>query len=123
MRNPAQSIAKLAYLNTKGVAIAMDDFGTGYSSLAYLTKLPLDKLKIDRSFIVEMQKDINSMEIVKVVVALAQTLGLKLVAEGVETCMQQDLLLQMGCSVIQGYLHAKPMNAKEAELFLKEALS
>ncbi len=123
MRNPAQSIAKLAYLYTKGVAIAMDDFGTGYSSLAYLTKLPLDKLKIDRSFIVEMQKDINSMEIVKVVVALAQTLGLKLVAEGVETCMQQDLLLQMGCSVIQGYLHAKPMNAKEAELFLKEALS
>jgi len=119
MRNPAQSIQSLVRLHQMGISIAMDDFGTGYSSLAYLTKLPLDKLKIDRSFVIEMQKDLNAMEIVKVVVALAQTLGLQLVAEGVETCTQKDLLIEMGSKVIQGYFFAKPMEAVDMEKFLQ----
>ncbi len=119
MHNPANSIKTLQYLHEQGVAIAMDDFGTGYSSLAYLTKLPIDKLKIDRSFIVEMQKDESSMEIVKVVVALADTLGLRLVAEGVEMSAQKDLLLQLGCGTIQGYLYAKPMNEHHMERYLR----
>ena len=120
MRNPTESIKTLSYLHEQGIAIAMDDFGTGYSSLAYLTKLPIDKLKIDRSFVVEMQKDVSSMEIVKVVVALAQTLGLRLVAEGVETITQKDLLLHMGCNVIQGYFYAKPMDTENMEKFLEK---
>ena len=123
MRNPSESIKTLVYLHEQGIAIAMDDFDTGYSSLAYITKLPLDKLKIDRSFVVEMQKDVNSMEIVKVVIALAKTLGFKLVAEGVETCTQKDLLLEMGCVTIQGYLYAKPMDAGEMEMFLQRKIS
>ena len=118
MRNPSESIKTLMYLHEQGIAIAMDDFGTGYSSLAYITKLPLDKLKIDRSFVIEMQRDVSSMEIVKVVIALAKTLGFDLVAEGVETCTQKDLLLGLGCPVIQGYLYAKPLDAKDAEVFL-----
>ena len=119
MHNPSESIKTLVHMNQQGIGIAMDDFGTGYSSLAYLTKLPIDKLKIDRSFVVEMQKDVSSMEIVKVVIALAKTLGLSLVAEGVETDMQKEMLLQMNCDTIQGYLFAKPMDFEETEKFLK----
>ena len=118
MRNPAESIKTLLKLHEEGIGIAMDDFGTGYSSLAYITKLPLDKLKIDRSFVIEMQKDVSSMEIVKVVIALAKTLGFKLVAEGVESCTQKDLLLEMGCSVIQGYFYEKPMSTGDMEKYL-----
>jgi len=118
MCNPAESIKTLLKLHEEGIGIAMDDFGTGYSSLAYITKLPLDKLKIDRSFVIEMQKDVSSMEIVKVVIALAKTLGFKLVAEGVESCTQKDLLLEMGCSVIQGYFYEKPMSTGDMEKYL-----
>ena len=120
MQNPQYSIDVLHRLHKRGISIAMDDFGTGYSSLAYLAKLPLDKLKIDRSFIVEMPKQKSATEIVKVVIALAQTLGLDLVAEGVEEYIQKDYLYNMGCKKIQGYLYSKPFAAEEYETYLKK---
>ncbi len=120
MQNPQYSIDVLHRLHKRGICIAMDDFGTGYSSLAYLAKLPLDKLKIDRSFIVEMPKQKSATEIVKVVIALAQTLGLDLVAEGVEECIQKDYLYNMGCKKIQGYFYSKPLAAEEYEEYLKK---
>ena len=119
MHNPQYSIDVLHRLHKRGVSIVMDDFGTGYSSLAYLTRLPLDKLKIDRSFIVEMPRQKSATEIVKVVIALAQTLGLDLIAEGVEECIQKDYLYNMGCKKIQGFLYAKPLTAKEYEAYLE----
>ena len=118
MQNPQYSIDILHRLHERGISIAMDDFGTGYSSLAYLTKLPLDKLKIDRSFIVEMPKSKSATGIVKVVIALAQTLDLDLVAEGVEECIQKDYLYNMGCMKIQGYLYSKPLCAEDFEAYL-----
>ena len=120
MQNPQYSIDVLHRLHQRGISIAMDDFGTGYSSLAYLTKLPLDKLKIDRSFIVEMPKKKSATEIVNVVIALAQTLGLDLIAEGVEECIQRDYLYNMGCRKIQGYLYSRPLAAEDFEAYLTQ---
>lgn len=120
MRNPQHSIELLQKLHDEGISIAMDDFGTGYSSLAYLTKLPLDKLKIDRSFVVQMTKSKSATEIVKVVIALASTLGLDLVAEGVEECIQKDFLYNLACRNIQGYLYSPPLDVEAFERYLKE---
>jgi EAL domain-containing protein (putative c-di-GMP-specific phosphodiesterase class I) len=91
------------------VAFSLDDFGTGYSSLAYLKRLPLDQLKIDQGFVRNIVTDTNDAAIAKMVVALAQSMGLNVIAEGVELQAQADLLAHLGCHAYQGYLYSKPL--------------
>jgi diguanylate cyclase (GGDEF)-like protein len=100
-----------------GVNISIDDFGTGYSSLSYLRKLPASELKIDRSFVLDLETSADARAVVDAVVKLAQALGLKVVAEGVETEGQNRILRSLGCDELQGYLFAKPMSAKALALW------
>jgi EAL domain-containing protein (putative c-di-GMP-specific phosphodiesterase class I) len=97
-----------------GVQFALDDFGTGYSSLSYLKRLPLDQLKVDRSFVQGLPGSREDAAITTTILTLARTLGLQVVAEGVENKAQFDFLLQHGCSAFQGYLFGKPMSAQDA---------
>ncbi len=113
MKDPQRSIKTLQKLKELGIMLAVDDFGTGYSSLAYLKRFPIDELKIDRSFIVEVPQNEDDVAIVKMIIALARTLHLKVVAEGIETKRQLEFLHSNECDAIQGYYFAKPMNAKE----------
>ncbi len=106
----------LATLKTLGVRIAVDDFGTGYSSLAYLRRFPLDKLKIDQSFMHELRSDSgthSSQAIAAAIVALGQGLGLDVLAEGVETTEQWDILRKLGCQQCQGFLFSQPLPPEE----------
>lgn len=95
-------------LNTIGVELAMDDFGTGYSSLSYLRNYPFDTLKIDRSFVRDITEDITDRELVNAIIAMAHSLDLKVVAEGVETLQQLQHLATQGCEYAQGYYFSKP---------------
>jgi len=106
-----------------GIAVAVDDFGTGHSSLATLRRLPAQELKIDRAFVVDMVHDNDARAIVEAVLTMARTLGLRVVAEGVETPAQRDLLVQLGCDELQGYLFAKPMSARAIVLWAMDAPS
>ncbi|AMB86823.1 diguanylate cyclase [Pseudomonas agarici] len=99
----------LVALRALGVRVAIDDFGTGYSSLAYLKRFPIDVLKIDQSFVRDMLADKSDLAIVEAIIKLGQALGLELVAEGVETQRQADLLLERGCRIMQGYLYCRPL--------------
>ncbi|MBD3797649.1 MAG: EAL domain-containing protein, partial [Campylobacterales bacterium] len=119
MKNPQESIQKLKAINALGIEIAIDDFGTGYSSLAYLKRLPVNKLKIDKAFVEGLPHDEEDIAISKAIIALAQILNLKLVAEGVETKEQQEFMLANGCSVIQGYYYSKPIDSQSMQKFLK----
>lgn len=109
MEDPESVILLLDALVELGVIISIDDFGTGFSSLAYLRRLPAQRLKIDRSFVRDLTVDGNDAKIVEATIKLAHELGLEVVAEGVETLMQRDFLLQAGCDVMQGYWLARPM--------------
>ena len=113
IRNPEKAIRTLTELKAMGIGIAIDDFGTGYSSLSYLKRLPLDFLKIDMSFIKNLVSDPNDQTIVKAIVAMAHSLNLKTIAEGVEMEMQLSLLQKYGCDEIQGYLFSRPLPADE----------
>ena len=115
MRDVNDTIKTLDYLKDVGVTIAIDDFGTGYSSLSYLKRLPLDLLKIDRSFVKELSERSDDAAICAAVVAMAHQLGLLVIAEGIETNDQLQFLRQQGCDQAQGYLFGKPMPAKEFE--------
>ena len=106
---------KLAALREIGISVAIDDFGTGYSSLSYIARLPIDTLKIDRSFIMNMEDSADNMAIVSTIVSLAHSLKLNVVAEGVETQRQFDLLAELKCDQIQGYLYCRPLPADEIE--------
>ena len=110
-------IDKMSLLRSKGVLFALDDFGTGYSSLSYLKLLPLDQLKIDRSFINNVLTDSNDAAIAKMVVALGRSLGLDVIAEGVETAEQRDFLVNNHCYLFQGYLYSRPIPARQFEDF------
>lgn len=109
MKKPEQIISILETLHALGISIAIDDFGTGYSSLSHLKRLPVDTLKIDKSFIADIPHDEDGVSIVNTMISLAKSLNLSLVAEGVETKEQEDFLLANGCSVIQGYVYSKPL--------------
>jgi diguanylate cyclase (GGDEF)-like protein/PAS domain S-box-containing protein len=119
LENTAEVIAKMTTLKERGVGFSLDDFGTGYSSLSYLKRLPLDQLKIDRSFVLDVLTDVNDAVIAQTVVALGHSLGLAVIAEGVETAEQRDFLSSIGCHVYQGYFFSKPLPIADFALYLK----
>lgn len=114
LANLDDTIARMHLLKAHGVTFALDDFGTGYSSLAYLKRLPLDMLKIDRSFVLDLLTDENDAVIARTIIALGRSLGLRVLAEGVETVAQRDFLFEHGCDAYQGYLCARALPADEA---------
>jgi EAL domain-containing protein (putative c-di-GMP-specific phosphodiesterase class I) len=113
------SIATLMHLHKMGVHVAIDDFGKGYSSLSYLKRFPIDKLKIDRSFICDLPQDEEDMAITTAIIAMARSLKLKVLAEGVETQEQLQFLREHGCDEIQGFLLGRPVPAVEFEKLLQ----
>ena len=113
MRDRERGLEIMTRLRAMGIRLALDDFGTGYSSLSYLATLPLNEIKIDRSFVVGMFSSIDNLRIVRTIVDLTNDLGMESLAEGVEDVAQRDQLLALGCTRIQGYLYAKPMPMPE----------
>ena len=111
-------IASMVELSNLGLRFSLDDFGTGYSSMAYLKLLPLDQLKIDRSFIRDLLSDPNDAAIASIIIALSQSLGLSAVAEGVETSEQKRALINMGCTLFQGYLFSVPLGVSDFEKYI-----
>jgi len=118
MNDPDSIIRYLKLLGCLGIALSIDDFGTWYSSLNYLKKLPIDKLKIDQSFVRDIPHDVNNTAIAKAVIALGHALNLQIIAEGVETVDQADFLRLNGCDLVQGYLYSKPRLPDELNEFL-----
>jgi EAL domain-containing protein (putative c-di-GMP-specific phosphodiesterase class I) len=118
MDNPERAKDLLSHLKAQGIRVAIDDFGTGYSSLGYLSRFPIDRLKIDRSFVASSITDPNGAAIVGAVISLARSLGLSAIAEGVESEEQRQLLKRHGCDQIQGYLLGRPMAATAIGDFL-----
>jgi EAL domain-containing protein (putative c-di-GMP-specific phosphodiesterase class I) len=112
LKNVDHIVAMLAQLRQMGVGIALDDFGTGYSSLTYLKRFPIDAVKIDRSFVRDLHNDASDATIVSTVIAMAENLDLRVIAEGVETQQQLDFLRSRGCDLFQGYLFSKPLDAE-----------
>jgi diguanylate cyclase (GGDEF)-like protein/PAS domain S-box-containing protein len=121
MGDADRSAVVLTELKALGVHLDIDDFGTGYSSLSRLQRFPVDRLKVDRSFVSRMDTDVDTREIVRIIVMLAHGLRLKVVAEGVETQAQADLLRDIGCELAQGYLYSKPVPAETIEQLLSNA--
>ena len=109
IQNLDDTVVKMRRLKKLGVSFAMDDFGTGYSSLTYLKRLPVDALKIDQSFVRDATHDPNDAEIIRAIVAMARSLNLEVIAEGVETLEQLAFLQKLGCHLFQGYLHSRPL--------------
>lgn len=119
MRDVGKTIAVLEYLKDTGITLAIDDFGTGYSSLSYLKRFAIDALKIDRSFVMDLEASNDSATICAAIIAMAHELGLTVIAEGVETVEQADFLRSQSCDQIQGYLFSRPVDAASyAERFL-----
>src|SRR5208282_3234629 len=118
VHNVEDVIKKMSALKGEGVNFALDDFGTGYSSLYYLKRLPLDQLKIDRSFVRDVLTDPDDAAIAKTIVALAQTLGLKVIAEGIETAAQRAFLASSGCHCYQGNFVSQPLPIQNFEQFV-----
>ncbi|MGQ0751359.1 MAG: putative bifunctional diguanylate cyclase/phosphodiesterase [Betaproteobacteria bacterium] len=119
MSRAEHTVSVLGQLHRLGVKLAVDDFGTGYSNLSYLKRFPLHNLKIDRSFIVDIGKDAHSEAIVPATVALAHSLGLKVVAEGVETELQRDFLASAGCDEAQGFLYGGAVSPEDFTALLR----
>jgi c-di-GMP phosphodiesterase len=113
MQDMHEAVQTLQALHQLGVGIAIDDFGTGYSSLSYLRRLPVDRLKIDRSFVQEVTFSEEAASVVKAIVQLAENLHLKVVAEGVETEAHDEFVRSVGCSYAQGFFYSKPLSAAD----------
>ena len=107
-------------LKALGVGLAIDDFGTGYSSLAYLRKHPIDRLKIDRSFVADLPHNPDAAAIVNAIVQMGQSLHLEILAEGVESTEQLQLLREMGCAMMQGFLVSAPLSAEQASAWMSQ---
>ena len=119
LRRDERIHADLMELKVIGVKLAIDDFGTGYSSLSYLRELPIDVLKIDKSFVDGIGISQQRLALVEGIIRIARTLNLKVIAEGIETEVQRDLLVSMGCQFGQGYLLAMPVEADQAEALVR----
>ena len=122
MQDLDRTMSALVELTQMGVNLSVDDFGTGYSSLAYLKRFPLDTLKIDRSFVGDLTPGSDNEAIVAAILAMARTLGLKVVAEGVETEEQAKLLSEAGCQVMQGYYYSRPVKPEVLARLMRERL-
>ena len=120
MEHTNAALETMAQLQAMGVHIHIDDFGTGYSSLSYLKRFPLDTLKIDQSFIREITSDPDSASITRAIIAMAHSLKLKVLAEGVETEEQLQFLRDNGCDAMQGFLYSRPIPAAEIVRFIQE---
>ncbi len=122
MEHAENALSVLKALNALGISLSTDDFGTGYSSLSYLQRFPFDRLKIDRSFIDKMEGNDKGTAIVKTILMLGENLGIEVVAEGIETQEQLDMLRDLGCRLGQGYLFSRPVPAKGVEKLLRDAI-
>jgi EAL domain-containing protein (putative c-di-GMP-specific phosphodiesterase class I) len=120
MADPAKAMEILTHFNRIGIALSIDDFGTGYSSLGYLKRLPVDTIKIDKSFVKNMTADENDAMIVRSTIDLGHNLGLRVIAEGVENQEIWDKLVALGCDAVQGYYISRPIPAAELERWLAE---
>lgn len=120
MQDPEEVIEILRHLGEMGLSLSIDDFGTGQASLTYLKELPVEKLKIDQSFIRDMVADPDDQLIVKATIELAHTLDLKVIAEGVETFATNDILREMNCDYVQGYYISKPIEAEQIPDWYKQ---
>lgn len=121
MEDISTAAQHLLSLRRSGALIAIDDFGTGYSSLSYLKSLPLDKIKIDKSFVQDLLEDEDDATIVRAIIQLGKSLGMQVIAEGVETAEQEAYIIAQGCHEGQGYLYSKPLPARDLTLFLKQS--
>jgi EAL domain-containing protein (putative c-di-GMP-specific phosphodiesterase class I) len=120
MGDASAAIRTLRQLHDSGIRIALDDFGTGYSSLSYLHKLPIGIIKVDRSFVVELGQRDSALALARSIVALARALHLRVVAEGVETQQQVDLLTSLGCDELQGFLYAPALEPAAFAAFVAQ---
>jgi diguanylate cyclase (GGDEF)-like protein len=121
MEDISTAAQHLLSLRRSGALIAIDDFGTGYSSLSYLKSLPLDKIKIDKSFVQDLLDDDDDATIVRAIIQLGKSLGMQVIAEGVETAEQESYIISEGCHEGQGYFYSKPLPARELSVYLKQA--
>jgi EAL domain-containing protein (putative c-di-GMP-specific phosphodiesterase class I) len=117
-----RTITLLTAFKKMGLLLSIDDFGTGYSSLSYLKRFPVDALKVDQSFVRNIDTDAGDAAITRAVVALAHSFGLSVIAEGVETLAQRDYLTELGCELAQGYWFSKPLPPEQAALLLARGL-
>ena len=120
MENPQAAVEMMDSLHTQGIRLSIDDFGTGYSSLSYLKRFQVYKLKIDRSFVRDVTHDPEDEVIVRAIISLAKSLGMRTIAEGVESAEQQAFLKKNGCDEIQGYFLSAPLPAEQFEAFVRK---
>jgi len=123
MHEPAQAVATLEHFRTYGLRLSVDDFGTGYSSLSYLRRFPLDALKVDRAFVRDLATNADDMAITLAIISMAHSLKLEVVAEGVETTEQLDLLANAGCDEMQGFYFSQPVTAEDMERMLRDGVA
>jgi len=119
MKDTERAVTAMRDLHDLGIRVSMDDFGTGYSSLSYLKKFPIDTIKIDRSFVSDIAQGNDDAEIIRTIINMGQTLNRKIVAEGVETVEQMDLLKDYECDQIQGYYLSKPLAGDDFAAFYR----
>jgi EAL domain-containing protein (putative c-di-GMP-specific phosphodiesterase class I) len=120
MQNVEENIFILSKLKKLGVRLSLDDFGTGYSSLSHLKNFPIDRIKIDRSFVQDIIVDENDRVIVETIIAMADRLGMEVLAEGVETDDQRNALLERNCHLMQGFYYAKPMSPSDLQFYIEK---